>query len=361
MKKLMFVLLACLITLTLLSGCSNGDKSNSETLKGCEVLNVYNWGEYIGEDVIDNFEKKYGVKVNYSMFDSNEAMYTKLLGGTVYDILVPSDYMIQRLIEEDRLMKIDSSKIPNLESLSENVISLRDEYDNGGQYSVPYFWGSVGIIYDKTQIDPSKIETMGWDILKDTTYKGDIFMYDSERDSFMVALKALGYSMNTENEEEINEAYNWLVELHQTMNPAYVTDEVNDEMINGSKKLAVVYSGAAAYIMSQNENMAFHLPKQGTNVWSDGLVIPKDSKCSDLAHDFINFSLSYDSALDSSITVGYTSSNEDVLNELSKEGNEYYGNEAYNLNIDNSKNEVFRHNEVLIKKLSELWVKVKIS
>ena len=362
MKKIVLLLSVLALSLTL-GGCQSSEKSDFDPVAvyGCDTINVYNWGEYIGEDVIYNFEKDFNAKVNYSLFDSNEIMYTKLIGGNQYDVLVPSDYMIERLIAENALQPLDQTILTNLNVLDERVISLRDAYDDGGVYSVPYFWGSVGLLYNKNIVSEEEIDELGWDILKDTKYAGQIFMYDSERDSFMVALKALGYSMNTENEDEINEAYEWLMAVQQTMDPAYVTDEVNDAMINEEKAIAVVYSGAAAYIMSENENMAFAMPKQGTNVWSDAMVIPADAKCPGLANEFINYMISYDSAMDSSVTVGYTSSNKQVLEELTAEDGYYANNGAYLPDISNPKNEVFKHNEVLKKKLSELWIKVKVS
>lgn len=185
-------------------------------------------------------------------------------------------------------------------------------------------------------------------------------MYDSERDSFMVALKALGYSMNTENMDEINEAYEWLCELHDTMHPAYVTDEVNDAMINNEKDIAVVYSGAAAYIISQNEDMGYYMPKEGTNVWSDGFVIPINAKNPKLANEFINYMMSYDSAMDSSIEVGYTSANKKVVETLSSDGEVYSNNDAYVFDVSNPKNEVFKHNDTLKKVLSDMWVRIKV-
>ncbi len=359
MNKGFKILAAGLLLLS--AGCSsNGSTSDVDPIEtyGCDVINVYNWGEYIGEDVVSNFEKTYNVRVNYSMFDSNEEMYTTLLGGNAYDILVPSDYMIERLIEEDMLQPLDKDKITVWDDLAEGV--LNKPYDPDNTYSVPYFWGSVGILYDTTKVDPAKVEEMGWDILRDTEYAGDIFMYDSERDSFMVALKALGYSMNTENDAEIEEAYQWLLELHQTMDPAYVTDEVNDAMINSEKALAVVYSGAATYIISENPDMAYYEPKQGTNLWNDAMVIPTNANCPALAHEFINFALSHESMMDSSLTVGYTSSIQSVLDELGSEGGDFYGNEAYSPRTGYELDEVFTHNEVLKRKLSELWIRVKV-
>ena len=153
------------------------------------------------------------------------------MSNNAYDVIVPSDYMIERLISEDMLQPLDYSYMTNVKDLDPEILALRDAYDNGGVYSIPYFWGSVGIVYNKNVVDESKLESLGWEILRDTEYKGRIFMYDSERDSFMVALKALGYSMNTENLDEINEANEWLIELHETMDPAYVTDEVKATLV----------------------------------------------------------------------------------------------------------------------------------
>ncbi|MCF0115018.1 MAG: ABC transporter substrate-binding protein [Erysipelotrichaceae bacterium] len=363
MKKLFKVALAG--ALLMVAGCSSETSETTETIMdaeetyGCSVINVYNWGEYIGEDVVSNFEKAYNARVNYSMFDSNEQMYTSLLGENAYDILVPSDYMIERLIEEDMLQPLDKEAITVMDKLDPSIVGLPYDVDN--TYSVPYFWGSVGIAYDKNKVTEAELDEKGWEILRDTKYAGDIFMYDSERDSFMVAFKALGYSMNTESDEEIQEAYEWLVDLHKTMNPAYVTDDVNDAMINEEKAMAVVYSGAAAYIMSENENIGYYEPKQGTNIWTDGFVIPKNANCAGLAHEFINFALSDESMMDSSMTVGYTSANKAVADQLTSEGEFFDGNNAYTPRSGYDKDEVFKNNEILKQKLAELWIKVKVN
>ena len=352
MKNL--IVLCVLLTLV---GCSKSDPVDKY---GSDVLNVFNWGEYIGEDVIANFEEEYGVKVNYSLFESNEIMYTKLLSGNTYDVIVPSDYMIERLMEEELIQPLDYSYMTNLDDLNPEVLALRDEYDMDGVYSIPYFWGSVGLVYNKNNVDVSKLDELGWNILKDTEYSNKIFMYDSERDSFMVALKALGYSMNTENMDEINKAYDWLCELHDTMSPSYVTDEVTDAMINNEKDIAVVYSGDAAFIISQNDDMAYYVPKEGTNVWSDGFVIPSNAKNPKLANEFINYMISYDSAMDSSIEVGYTSANKKVVEALSADGEVYSDNDAYIFDVSNTNNEVFKHNDTLKKVLSDMWVRIKV-
>lgn len=357
--KLKFGIVAVCVCLGLygLNTLRSNSKSNFDPIAtyGCDTLNVFNWGEYVGEKTISNFEDRYNVKVNYSVFASNEEMYTKLLGGDDYDVLIPSDYMIERLINEKRLRKLDKNNIPNLASLTEGVKNLPFDPDN--TYSVPYFWGSVGIIYDKTKIDPVDVETQGYNVLKNTKYKGQIYIYDSERDSFMMALKALGYSMNTENDKEINDAYQWLLELKATMEPVFVTDEVIDGMINNEKNMAVVYSGDAAYIQMENPNMAYFEPLEGTNQWSDAMVVPKNAACPLLAEEFINYNLEYEAAYDNSNYVGYTSGVDKVKKDL--ETGEYAASSAYIPRTGYELDEVFVNNEAMKKKLSELWIKIK--
>ena len=247
MKKLIAMALASVM---LLAGCGGGSGASSADAVekyGSDTLKLYNWGEYMGEDLISNFEKEFGVKVIVEYFDSNETMYTKLQAGDSYDVLVPSDYMIERLIKEGMLQELDRSLIPNISNLAEGVKGL--PYDPENTYSVPYFWGSVGIVYNHNNVDPAVVEEQGYNILHNTDYKGKIYVYDSERDSFMMAFKALGYSMNTDNQDEIQEAYQWLLDMNNTMEPVYVTDEVIDGMINGTKDIAVVYSGDATTVL----------------------------------------------------------------------------------------------------------------
>ena len=324
-----------------------------------QTLHVYNWGEYTGENILREFEEKTGAKVVMENFDSNEQMYIKVANGEAYDILVPSDYMIQRLIQEGYLQKLDHSKLDCLDKLCEDVVGL--PYDPGNEYSIPYFWGSVGIVYDKTKVDLEDLEREGFDIFKDQKYKGQIYLYDSERDSFMMALKALGYSMNTENEDELQAAYEWLVECVQTMEPEIVTDEIIDNMAQGRKALGLIYSGDATYVMSENEDMGYYLPESGTNLWSDAMVIPANAKNPDLAHEFINFASDYEGAYDNSSFVGYSSANQEVMDTLSGEGGEYEGIEAYVPRSGNPNDEVFEYNENTRKLIANLWSKVKIA
>lgn len=324
-----------------------------------QTLHLYNWGEYTGENIIRNFEEETGATVVMENFDSNEQMYIKVVNGESYDILVPSDYMIQRLIQEDLLQKLDHSKLDCMDLLTEDVKGL--PYDPKNEYSVPYFWGTAGIVYDKTKVDIKDLEEQGYNIFLNEKYKGDIYLYDSERDSFMMALKALGYSMNTENEQEINEAYEWLVKCVQTMEPEIVTDEIIDNMAQGRKALGLIYSGDATYVVSENENMGYYLPETGTNLWSDAMVIPKNAKNPELAHAYINYATNYEGAYDNSSYVGYTSSNQEVMDTLSGEGGDYEGIDSYIPRSGNKMDEVFVYNEKTKQIISNLWSRVKIA
>ena len=323
------------------------------------VLKVYNAGEYMDLDLLTQFEQEYNCTVVYETFESNEMMYTKLSGGESYDVLIPSDYMIERLIKEDYLQYIDWDLIPNKGDLMDEV--MNKSYDPGNRYSCPYFWGTVGIVYDKTKVDIKDLEKEGYNIFLDQKYKGDIYLYDSERDSFMMALKALGYSMNTSDESQIQEAYNWLVQCVQTMKPEIVTDEIIDNMAQGRKALGLIYSGDATYVINENENMGYYMPEGGTNQWSDAMVIPKNAKNPELAHAFINYASDYDGAYDNSSYVGYTSANKKVMKDLYGKGGEFEGIDAYIPRTDNKNDEVFEYNEETKKEISNLWSKVKIA
>ena len=324
---------------------------------GSNVLKLYLPGEYLGENVISDFEKQYGVRVIVENFDSNEMMYTKLMAGDRYDVIIPSDYMIERLMNEDFLQPLDKSMIPNMENMSDAVLGMSCDPDN--TYSIPYFWGSVGLVYNHENVDPAVIESEGWEVLRNTDYAGHIYIYDSERDSFMMAFKALGYSMNTEDPNEINDAYEWLLQMNNTMSPVYVTDEVIDGMMNGYKDIAVVYSGDAAVVLDENEDMSFYMPSQGTNIWCDAMVIPQNAENPKLAHEFINYMLTYEAAFDNTETVGYTSPNAEVFEEMTSSEDLYADNAAYLPRSGYDKDEMFHDNQVLMRELSKLWIKVK--
>lgn len=319
------------------------------------ILRVFNSGEYIDTELVDRFEKENDCEVVYETFDSNESMYTKIQSGSEYDIVVPSDYTIERLIKEDYLQEINWDLITNKDKIVPSL--LQNNFDKGSRYAVPYYWGTVGIVYDKRKVAKEDL-SQGWEILRNKKYKGKIYMYDSERDSLMVALKALGYSMNTDNKSELNQAYTWLVEQQKTMAPVYVGDDVMDNMISGNKEMAVVYSGDGAYIISENEDMGFFVPEQGSNVWIDGMVITRHCENTELAHKFIDFFLQRDVAIQNTEYIGYDSAVQSVYEYFRDE--EYKGNPGCAPDTTNKKNEEFKDREQEIKEYcASLWTKVK--
>ena len=350
------VVVACLV---IVFGMNKGEVSDLPYAG--QTLYIYLPGEYMGEEIIPAFEEQTGATVIVENFDSNEQMYIKVTNGESYDIIIPSDYMIMRLMDEGYLQKLDQSLLTCFEDLDEAVLSPAFDPDN--EYSVSYFWGTVGIVYDKTKVSEADLEEQGYGIFLNEKYKGDIYLYDSERDSFMMALKDLGYSMNTENEAELKEAYNWLVQCVTTMKPEIVTDEIIDNMAQGRKALGLCYSGDATYIMSENENMGFYMPEEGTNRWYDSMVIPTTAESVELAHEFMNFISSYDMAYANSDYVGYTSPNLAVKEALSSEEEEgsYAGINAYLPRTDHPLDEVFVFNEEVKKLMGNLWSKVKIA
>ena len=357
-RTIMAVMAVVLILISTIGFAIHGGLKNSTKPYQGQTLRIYSPGEYIGENIIPDFEEMTGARVVLELFDSNEQMYIKVANGEAYDILIPSDYMIERLISEDLLQKIDMDQVSNMDFINEDVKGL--PYDPENEYSVPYFWGSVGIVYDTTKVSEEDLEKEGYNIFLNEKYKGDIYLYDSERDSFMMALKALGYSMNTESEEELQAAYEWFETCVSTMEPEIVTDEIIDNMAQGRKALGIVYSGDAAYIMSENESMGYYEPMEGTNVWCDAMVIPANAENVELAHEFMNYLCDYDAAYDNSDFVGYTSPNEEVMDELFGEGGTYEGINAYIPRSGYEMDESFVYNERTRKIISNLWSKVKI-
>lgn len=350
MKKTTFkklLIFTLLISLTLcMTSCGESKTS----------LKVYNAGEYIDTSLLSAFEKENNCKIIYETFDSNESMYTKVSSGELYDVIIPSDYMIERLIKEDMLSPIDKNLITNLSGIKKEL--LGQHFDPENTYSVPYFWGTVGILYNKNRVDENDLKTQGWSVLKNTKYKDRLYMYDSERDSFMIALKALGYSLNTENKAEFDEAYSWLVEQNKTMNPIYVGDDVIDNMISGNKDMAIVYSGDATYIMSENNELGYYEPDEGTNFWVDGMVITKTSNQKELAHKFIDFMISPENAKANTEHIGYSSSVSEVFEEM--KATVFSDINAYVPRANGENDENFFYQTPEIKKYSaELWTKVK--
>lgn len=313
-KKYLSLLLSTVLFASMLSGCaSNSDNAEEEgeeevveqtltiadedyytRFKGDDVeINVYNWGEYIciGEeegtlDILAEFEELTGIKVNYTTFATNEELYAKLKGGGVsYDVIIPSDYMISKMIKEDMVQKIDMNNIPNYKYIMDDFRNL--EYDPQNEYSVPYTWGTVGIIYDTTVIDVAP-EDIDWDILWNEDYADQILMFDNPRDAFAIAEIMLGYSLNTEDEKELEEAAELLKDQKKIVQ-AYVMDEIFDKMGAGDALIAPYYAGDALMIMDENEDLGFVVPKSGTNLFVDAMCIPTSSKQKEAAEMFINF------------------------------------------------------------------------
>ena len=251
-----------------------------------EQLVIYNWGEYMDPAVLELFEEETGIHVIYEEFETNESMYPKVqAGAVVYDLICPSDYMIQRMIENNLLAEINFDNIPNIKNIGEQYMEQSKAFDPENKYSVPYCWGTVGILYNKTMVDEP---VDSWSILWDKKYEDQILMQNSVRDAFAVALKYKGYSLNSTDLDELHEAQNLLLK-QKPLVQAYVVDQVRDKMISNEAAIGVIYSGEAIYTQSENPNLVYVVPKEGSNVWIDSWVIPKNAKNKENAEKFINF------------------------------------------------------------------------
>ena len=275
--KFLMIVAVCLLMGAILVGCGGEKKAQRE-------LKVYNWGDYIDPVVLADFEKETGIHVVYDTFATNEDMYVKVKsGGSDYDVVIPSDYMIKRMINEGLLEKIDFSNVPNYKNVDAKFKNLA--FDSQNEYSVPYMWGTVGIVYNKKMVtDPVD----SWNILWNKKYEKQILMLDSPRDSIGITLKLLGHSLNTSDPEQLEQAKNKLIE-QKPLVLAYVVDEVKDKMIAGEAAMAVVWSGDAMFIKDKNPDIEYAIPKEGTNLWFDSIVIPKGAKHKTEAEEFINY------------------------------------------------------------------------
>ena len=278
------------------------------------TIYVYNWGDYIDEDLIAEFEEETKLRVVYDTYATKEDMYVKVKsGGSTYDVIFPSDYMLTRMIEEDMMAKLDLVSIPNSLHIEERFLGL--EYDPENEYSLPYTWGTVGILYNTTMVDDV---VDSWDILWDPKYSKELLMLDSQRDSIAVALLKLGYSINTLDQDELAEAGELLKE-QKPLVLAYVVDEGQDKMIAGEAALAVVWSGEATNARMENPDLAFAIPKEGTNVWFDVMAVPKDANNKEGAMRFINFMNDPEVALRNAEYTGYATPNKAARDMLPKE------------------------------------------
>lgn len=317
------------------SGCSKDDKV---------VLNFYNWGDYIDKSVLDDFEEEYGIAVNYEEFATNEDMYIKLKqGGTNYDLAIPSDYMIEKMIKEDMLEKIDMSKIDNYKEISPELKNMVFDPDN--EYSVPYLWGTVVIVYNSNVI---KEEVKSWNILWDEKYKNQILMLDSSRDSIGIALKKLGYSFNSKDEKELKEAKAELIKQRPLV-LAYVVDEGKDKMLSGEASIGVFWSGDALVMQDQNPDLKFVIPDEGSNLWFDSMVIPKGSKHKEEAQLLINYLTRKDVAKKTADYIMYYTPNEETKKML----------EVKYPELEELKNcEIFRDPGEFVQNYDRIWTEV---
>lgn len=251
-----------------------------------EQVIVYNWGEYIDPEVITMFEEETGIHVIYEEFETNEIMYPKVQSGAIaYDVVCPSDYMIQKMLDNDLLAEINYDNIPNVKNIGQTYMDKSREFDPENKYSVPYCWGTVGILYNKTMVD-EPIDS--WSVLWDDKYRDNILMQDSVRDAFGVTLKYLGYSLNSTDLDELTAAMNLLIE-QKPLVQAYVVDQVRDKMIGNEAAIGVIYSGEAIYTQKENPDLEYIIPKEGSNIWIDSWVIPKNAENKENAEAFINF------------------------------------------------------------------------
>ncbi len=308
MKKTLTLILAVLMLTAVFAGC--GSKGSSAQSEG-GVVNVYNWGENIDEELLKQFTEETGIKVNYNVYESNEQLYNVLKsGGTSYDVVIPSDYMISRMISEDMLEKINFDNVPNLSLIDESMRFM--DYDKTGEYSVPYTWGTVGIIYNTTMVEE---EVTSWGIMFDEKYKDNILMFDNSRDAMGIALCYLGYSQNTTDMTELQEAAA-LLEKQKPILQGYVMDQVYDKMENGEAAIGVYYAGDFLVMQQNNPDLRFCVPQEGSNKFVDCMVIPKGVENKENAEKFINFMCRTDVALQNAEWIGYTSPNVQVKEQI---------------------------------------------
>jgi spermidine/putrescine transport system substrate-binding protein len=340
MKK--WILAVALILSGMLAGCGNSQPE----------LYVYNWGDYIDESVLKDFEKQYKIKVIYDTFTTNEDMYVKVkAGGSHYDVIIPSDYMIKRMIDEGMLEKLDLANIPNFKLIGSNYKSLG--YDPQDEYSVPYMWGTVGVLYNTKLVSPAPDS---WKVLWDRKYAKQILMLDSQRDSIGITLKMLGYSLNSKNTAELEAAKKALHD-QKPLVLAYVVDEVKDKMISEEAALAVVWSGDAVFCIDENPDLNYVIPKEGSNLWFDAMVIPKGANHKKEAEQFINFMCDTEIAYRNASYIGYASPQLEAVQKLPKEVTE--NRSFYPQPEDLTNSEVFVDLGAMIKEFDRVWTEVK--
>ncbi len=308
MKKTLLLLLTTLAVFSLFQGCGKEDPN---------TLTILNYGKYIEPEVLDKFEAETGIKVEYEEYITPENMYTKYKAGAIdYDLICTSDYMIEKLIGENEVLELNFDQIPLVKNLDSSYFEFSKSFDPENKYTIPYFFGTVGILYNREIVDESKVNS--WQILWDDTYSGKIIMADSVRDSFMVAEKLLGYSLNTTEDDKLRAAQQLLIE-QKPLVYSYLVDEAQDEMIAENAAMAVVYSGEAGLALEYNDNLAFSVPKEGSNMWIDSWFMPKSARHTENAEKFLNFLCREDIAALNFDYVYYATPNMKVKESLDEE------------------------------------------
>ena len=371
-KKVLAVSLTSLTACSalLLSGCGgnaagSSSADNGGNRSGSNELYVYNWGEYIDEDVIDQFEEETGIKVIYDMFETNEEMYPVIeAGGVNYDVVCPSDYMIQKMRENDLLAEINFDNVPNLDQIDPTYLEMSKSFDPENKYSVPYTWGTVGILYNTKRLEELGMDVpTKWSDLWDERLDGEILMQDSVRDAFMVALKKDGYSMNSDNEDELQQAKQDLID-QKPLVQAYVIDQVRDKMIGGEAAIGVIYPGEMLYIQNEVKDLGldydlkYVIPEEGTNLWIDSWVIPKNAKNKENAEKWIDFLCRPEIAKQNFDYITYSTPNKGAFDLLDEE---IQNNKALFPDIDSLKDsEVYEYlGDEVDAVYNELWKEVK--
>lgn len=351
MKKGLRVIAAVMASVFLLGACSVKPQEKEEELE----LTVFNYSNYINPEVLEIFTKETGIKVLYEEALTPEDLYTKYKSGAInYDLVCTSDYMLGRLINEGELQKIDFSKLKNKENIGDRYWEFEKSFDPNCEYTVPYFWGTVGILYDTTKVDKP---VDSWDVLFNGQYKGDIIMQNSIRDTYMIALKYLGYSINTTNKDEIAKAQELLIKQRPDVQ-AYLVDEARDEVVAGNAAMAVIYSGEAYIGHQDNPDLQYVVPKEGSNVWIDCFGITKDCKHIEAAHKFLDFLCREDIADMNFREIYYSSPNLKVLENLSEEERNDPALVASDNAISNCEVNV-QSDEATANMYNELWKELK--
>lgn len=331
--------------------------NTTKNADGAGLITVYNWGEYLDPELLKRFTEETGIQVIYETYDSNEAMLTKVKqGGSAYDIAVPSEYMVEMMLEENLLLPIDPAKIPNLANIDPYYLDLA--FDPGNRYSIPYFWGTVGIVYNPNLI-AEHLTFDSWQDLWDPSLKQQVFLVDGSREVIGMGLNSLGESLNAKDDALLQRATDRLIELAPNIK-AIIGDEITPLMVNNEAAVALTFSGQAADMMWENEELEFNVPKEGSNLWFDNFVIPKSSKNVDGAHAFINFMLDAEVSAQNTDYVGYATPNAAAMELLDEEvvaDERFYPPEALRVNLEVYENLGLEW----LGKYSEHYLKFKMS